>query len=624
MEATAEIDRFEIGPIIEQTPFEDPGVQKFFGEWCKVNDGIKPKFIDRKKWDRKGGMNNVLKETWSRDKKVLSIPKDLYLWEMVDVMEAVDNDTFSDNPEQRPNKKEEIVSLGHMFESAGVYIAQRLDAIDHGKGIAEDLAVQFYDYGQSLVGGKKANTKSNLDEIANLAIPDEELDEVDRWLAGDEFYARKIGQLNKVLASRPEQRVQLFEDARADALNRYFKVADVAFERQLKTDRGETVLANATELKPWESATPIHTGFIDKSKGNIQRSMEAPKRELVGSIFRRGIAQIQEKMPFDKLPRIIQEALDGWGENEKNLRDLLEIDDKKQMLGILRERGDMKALAAAELDFAEIIQATVSTFPGREGAKYPSGLVSTQEMDCLGASLVGGAFLSELGINYLAVNYPEHASIFVITSTGQIESLDMVGTIENFTLNDETVSGMDSDGSEITVERIAEFARDPSRTSLKLELSSDPYEGYLSEFKHRKSPLVVYKPEIGNRIFTLNGLGNVLGHNKDSDAAIKCFKEAIDLDPNYANAYFNLGATLAGLGETKEAEEACKKAIRLKPEEPDAYAQLGLILILQNRDEDALLCFDKFLELADPEIDDRYINTVNDSIARLKRKLNKM
>ncbi len=624
MEATTEIDRFEVGPIIEQTPFEDPGVQSFFGEWCKVNDGIRPKFIDRKKWDKKGGMDEVLRQTWRKDKKVLSIPKDLHLWEMVDVMEAVDKDTFSNNPEQRPNKKEEMRGLGHMFENAGVYIAQRLDSIDRGKGIAEDLAVQFYDYGQSLVSGKKPDTKADLDELANLTIPDEELEEVDRWLAGEEFYATKREQLDRVLPSDPEQRTQFFEDARTDALSRYFRVAQAAFERQQKTDRGETVLANEGQVEPWELATPIHTGIINKSNESIQRAMESPKREMEGSIFRRGIAHIQDKMPFDKLPRIIKEALEGWDNNEKTLRALLEMDDKKHILNILRERGDLQAIAAAELDFAEIIQATVSTFPQKKGAKYPSGLVSTQEMDCVGATLVGGAFLSELGINHLVVDYPEHASIFVISSTGQIESLDMVGTIENFGLNDETISGIDSDGSEITLEKIVEFSRDPSRTNLKFELSSDPYEKYLSKFKYRKSPLVVYKPEIGNRILTLNSLGNVLKNSKDSDAAIKCFKEAIDLDPNYANAYFNLGATLGRFGEAKEAEEACKKAISLKPEEPDAYSQLGLILILQNRDEDALLCFNKFLELADPEIDDRYIKTVNDSIAKLKRRLNKI
>ena len=54
---------------------------------------------------------------------------------------------------------------------------------------------------------------------------------------------------------------------------------------------------------------------------------------------------------------------------------------------------------------------------------------------------------------------------------------------------------------------------------------------------------------------------------------------AIQLKPNFAEAYSNLGAILRDLGKLKEAELSMNKAIQLKPNFAEALSNLGAILM---------------------------------------------
>jgi protein O-GlcNAc transferase len=47
--------------------------------------------------------------------------------------------------------------------------------------------------------------------------------------------------------------------------------------------------------------------------------------------------------------------------------------------------------------------------------------------------------------------------------------------------------------------------------------------------------------------------------------AYACFHEAILIDPNYAEAYCNLGLALATEGQITQAEAAVRQALRVKP-----------------------------------------------------------
>ena len=63
--------------------------------------------------------------------------------------------------------------------------------------------------------------------------------------------------------------------------------------------------------------------------------------------------------------------------------------------------------------------------------------------------------------------------------------------------------------------------------------------------------------------------------NKEYDKAISFYLKAIELDPDYADAYVNLGVTYKNQGNNIKAIESYEKAIELDPVNAGAYVNLG-------------------------------------------------
>ena len=284
---------FEVEPVIQQKPFENTFVQSFFTEWCKINNHIEPKVIDRNEWKEK---ENIL-EKKDNNKSNLYIPKDLQLWEMLPIIETIDKDTFINKPERQGKAKEELIELGKTFREAGIYIAKRLDSIDKGNVIASNIAKEFYNYGESIITGKKSEKDKTIEEIKLQELTEEETNKVDCFLAGDE--------LSKSRRARAIKEGISIEDERKKTLNQFFRVSEEAFKLQQKSKSGE-LKKTKTKLKLWQSETPFHNEFISKINESIKREIETPDTELYSSIFRRGMDMLQKDMPFDKLPDFVK------------------------------------------------------------------------------------------------------------------------------------------------------------------------------------------------------------------------------------------------------------------------------------------------------------------------------
>ncbi len=71
-------------------------------------------------------------------------------------------------------------------------------------------------------------------------------------------------------------------------------------------------------------------------------------------------------------------------------------------------------------------------------------------------------------------------------------------------------------------------------------------------------------------------LGVAYGNLGMFEKAVKAYKRAVDLDPGHEKAYCNLGIAYEGAGNYKEAIEVYEKAIGLNPDSADLYLNLGV------------------------------------------------
>ena len=81
------------------------------------------------------------------------------------------------------------------------------------------------------------------------------------------------------------------------------------------------------------------------------------------------------------------------------------------------------------------------------------------------------------------------------------------------------------------------------------------------------------------------------------EEAIEFYNKSIDLKPNYAEAYSNMGNTLRDQGKLDEAIEAYYKAISLNPNYPNFYYNMGNTLRDQDKQDEAIKAYNKAISL---------------------------
>lgn len=81
------------------------------------------------------------------------------------------------------------------------------------------------------------------------------------------------------------------------------------------------------------------------------------------------------------------------------------------------------------------------------------------------------------------------------------------------------------------------------------------------------------------------------------DLAIKCYREAIGLEPARAEIHFHLGNVLTVQGNIDQAGEAYREAIRLNPDYAEAHLNLGNVLRPQGKLDEAVAAYRQAIRL---------------------------
>jgi predicted O-linked N-acetylglucosamine transferase (SPINDLY family) len=104
-----------------------------------------------------------------------------------------------------------------------------------------------------------------------------------------------------------------------------------------------------------------------------------------------------------------------------------------------------------------------------------------------------------------------------------------------------------------------------------------------------------------------NSLANALRAQGRLEQAEAAYREAVRLDPRYANAWINLSVLLRLEGRSDDAISCLERAIAAEPGRAASYNDLGALYQLRGRVEPALACFERACELA-PALGEAHFN----------------
>lgn len=89
--------------------------------------------------------------------------------------------------------------------------------------------------------------------------------------------------------------------------------------------------------------------------------------------------------------------------------------------------------------------------------------------------------------------------------------------------------------------------------------------------------LIHYKQAINiqpNFADAYSNMGNTFREMQDISGAVICFTKAIEINPSFADAHCNLASIYKDMGNISDAIESYRTALKLKPNFPDAYCNL--------------------------------------------------
>ena len=123
--------------------------------------------------------------------------------------------------------------------------------------------------------------------------------------------------------------------------------------------------------------------------------------------------------------------------------------------------------------------------------------------------------------------------------------------------------------------------------------SSAGLKQFDAAIKYYKKALEI-KPDYAEAYYNM---GIALKDNGDLDAAINSYKKALEIKSDYVGAYFNTGNILKDTGDLEAAIDNYKKALEIKPDYAEAYNNIGLVLKDKGDLEEAINSYKKALEI---------------------------
>ena len=129
-------------------------------------------------------------------------------------------------------------------------------------------------------------------------------------------------------------------------------------------------------------------------------------------------------------------------------------------------------------------------------------------------------------------------------------------------------------------------------------------QGKFNEFLSRAEPIAKYFPQSFEIHIMLAEVNRKLNHY---DAAINSYQMALNIKPDYTDAYINMGSVFKNNNQLNKAYECYQKVLKIKPGDPEAYYNMGNTLQAKGKLDAAIECYRKALN-TDPNYVEAYNN----------------
>ena len=151
-------------------------------------------------------------------------------------------------------------------------------------------------------------------------------------------------------------------------------------------------------------------------------------------------------------------------------------------------------------------------------------------------------------------------------------------------------------------------ARVPEPPQDQLQTLIDLYsQGQLQQALKQAKALVQQFPM---SVVLYNIQGAVLQGLGQPGLSIDAYNKALAIEPDYADAYYNMGMARQRQGKLEEAIKAYNKAIDINPDYADAYNNMGVVLQDQGKQEEAVEAYIRALSIK-PDYAEAYNNMGN-------------
>jgi hypothetical protein len=231
----------------------------------------------------------------------------------------------------------------------------------------------------------------------------------------------------------------------------------------------------------------------------------------------------------------------------------LDLVTLKSELDALRAGGDISVVGAKEQEIAVLFQEAISAYKYDEVASHPRDILAKKEMNCVGATFIGGMLLEEVGIRSVQASGGSHCFTIVVTSDNRVLWQDMQDGKETPELFNQDLTNEKLKGA--SPEDIVKFAQNPE--------GSMTFVVDAGRWKDKPVTIKAFFP--GIEVQELINTGFMLTNTGKHEEALEILEVAAEKAPDDSSIYLGLGKALHRLGRYEEALVKCKKALEIDP-----------------------------------------------------------